>query len=205
LTPQEEQRRRFEVIVRGDADLVRILYTARELNLPQWRIVAGCLYQTVWNVLTNKPARTGIKDYDLIYFDDRDLSWEAEDQVVQRVNARMRDLPAPVEVRNQARVHLWFKPRFGADYAPLRCADESLARYASVVHALGVRLEYDGRLDIIAPFGFDDLFNLVIRPNRAVANEGSYTTKAARAKAIWPELAVEPWQDEAHAGQATTA
>ena len=205
MTPQEEQRRRFEVIVRGDADLVRILYTARELNLPQWRIVAGCLYQTVWNVLTNKPARTGIKDYDLIYFDDRDLSWEAEDQVVQRVNARMRDLPAPVEVRNQARVHLWFKQRFGADYAPLRGADESLARYASVVHALGVRLEYDGRLDIIAPFGFDDLFNLVIRPNRAVANEGSYTMKAARAKAIWPELAVEPWQDEAHAGQATTA
>jgi uncharacterized protein len=194
LTEQEEQSRRFEVIIRGDADLVRILDAARGLNLPQWRIVAGCLYQTVWNVLTNKPARTGIKDYDLIYFDDRDLSWEAEDQVVRHVNARMSDLPAPVEVRNQARVHLWFKQRFGADYAPLRCADDALARYASVVHALGVRLEHDGRLDIVAPFGFDDLFNMVIRPNRALANQGSYAAKAARAKAIWPELAVEPWE-----------
>ena len=194
MTQQEEQRRRFECIVRGDADLVRILDTARELKLPQWRIVAGCLYQTVWNVLTNRPARTGIKDYDLIYFDDGDLSWEAENQVVQRVHAHMSDLPAPVEARNQARVHLWFKQRFGADYAPLRCADEALARYASVVHALGVRLEDDGRLDIIAPFGFDDLFNMVIRPNRAIANQGSYTVKAARAKAIWPELVVEPWQ-----------
>ena len=151
------------------------------------------MYQTVWNVLTNKPVRTGIKDYDLIYFDDTDLSWEAEDQVVRLVNARMSDLPAPVQVRNQARVHLWFKQRFGADYAPLRCADESLARYASVVHALGVRLEYDGRLDIVAPFGFDDLFNMVIRPNRAIANEGTYTAKAAGAKAIWPEVVVEPW------------
>jgi hypothetical protein len=60
--------------VRRDPDLVQSLIAARELRLPQWRIVAGCLYQTVWNVLTNKPARTGIKDYDLIYFDDTDLS-----------------------------------------------------------------------------------------------------------------------------------
>jgi hypothetical protein len=108
----------------------------RALRLPQWRIVAGCLYQTIWNVLTHKPARTGIKDYDLIYFDDSDLGWDAEDQVVRRVNdAGIGHLPAAVEVRNQARVHLWFKRRFAADYAPLGCADESLTRYASIVHA----------------------------------------------------------------------
>ena len=189
----DRQRRRFAEIVQGDPDLVSLLTAARKLGLPQWRVVAGCLYQTVWNVLTNKPARTGIKDYDLIYFDDRDLSWEAEDQVVQRAALHMRYLPAPVEVRNQARVHLWFKQRFGADYTPLRCADEALTRYASVVHALGVRLECDGRLDIVAPFGFDDLFNMVIRPNRAIANEGPYAAKAARAKAIWQEVVVEPW------------
>jgi len=58
---QEEQRRRFEAIVCGDADLVQLLNAARELRLSQWRIVAGCLYQTTWNVLTNKPPRTGIK------------------------------------------------------------------------------------------------------------------------------------------------
>jgi uncharacterized protein len=73
-----------------------------------------------------------------------------------------------VEVRNQARVHLWFKQRFGADYTPLGCADEALTRYASVVHALGVRLERDDSLDIVASFGLDDLFNMVIRPNRVL-------------------------------------
>jgi hypothetical protein len=83
----------------------------------------------------------------------------------------LRDLPAPVEVHNQARVHLWFKQRFGADYPPLRCADESLTRYASIVHAVGVCLETDGRLDIIAPLGLDDLFQMVIRLNRAIPNE----------------------------------
>ena len=190
----DQQRRRFAEIVRGDPDLVYLLAAVRELGLPQWRIVAGCLYQTVWNVLTHKPARSGIRDYDLIYFDDRDLSWEAEDQVVQRVAQRVRKLPAPVEVRNQARVHLWFKQRFGADYAPLRCADDALTRYASVVHALGVRQDRDGSLDIAAPFGFDDLFNMVIRPNRAIDNSASHEAKAARAKAIWPEITVIPWE-----------
>jgi hypothetical protein len=120
----DEQRRRLEAIIRRDPDLMRLLAAARELGLSQWRVVAGCLYQAVWNVLTNKPARTGIRNYDLIYFDARDLSFEAEDQVARCVESRMRGLPAPVEVRNQARVHLWFKQRFGADYAALRCADE---------------------------------------------------------------------------------
>ena len=190
---QQGQRRRFEDIVRADPDLSGVLHAARGLELPQWRLVAGCLYQTVWNVLTNRPARTGIKDYDLVYFDDTDLSWEAEDHVVRRVEARISNLPAPVEVRNQARVHLWFKQRFGVDYPPLRSADDGLTRYASVVHAIGVRLEADNRLDIIAPFGLDDLFAMVIRPNRVMANKASYEAKAARAKAIWPELVVVPW------------
>jgi hypothetical protein len=171
---------------------MRLLTTARELGLSQWRLVAGCIYQTVWNVLTNKPARTGIKDYDLICFDDRDLSWEAEDQVVRCVELRMRGLLAPVEVRNQARVHLWFKQRFGADYTPLR-ADEALTRYSSVVHAVGVRVERDDDFDIVAPFGLDDLFNMVMRPNRALDNARSYEAKAARTKAIWPEVVVIPW------------
>jgi hypothetical protein len=71
--------------------------------------------------------------------------------------------------------------------------DEGPTRYASAVHAVGVRLEADDRLDIIAPFGLDDLFAMVIRPNRVMDNEASYEAKAARARAIWPELVVVPW------------
>jgi len=108
LLTQQQQRCRLEAIVRGDADLVQLLEAARELHLPQWRIVVGCLYQTVSNVLLNKPARTGIKAYDPICFDSSVLSREVEDQVVQRVRRACAISP----VRNQARVHLWLKQRF---------------------------------------------------------------------------------------------
>ena len=104
-----------------------------------------------------------------------------------------------MEVRNQARVHLWFETRFGCAYPRLACADEALRYYASVVHAVGVRLEDngrlddDGRLDIAAPFGLDDLFAMVIRPNHALDNAASHGSKARRAQAIWPRVVVLPW------------
>jgi len=39
------------------------------LALPDTWIVSGCLVQTVWNVLTNRPVDHGIADYDVFYFD----------------------------------------------------------------------------------------------------------------------------------------
>ncbi len=172
-----------------------LLGAIRPLGLPQWRLVAGCLYQTVWNVLTGRPRGTGIKDYDLAYFDPSDLSWQAEDAVIQRVAAATHGFPGAVEIRNQARVHLWFEGRFGIAYPPLADTDAALRRYASVVHAVGVRLEPDGRLDIAAPFGLDDLFAMVIRPNRTLDNQAAHEAKAARVKAIWPELTMIAWGD----------
>jgi hypothetical protein len=196
----QEQLRRLETIIRDDPDLMQLLASIRSVQLAQWRLVAGCLYQTVWNVLTGRKRGTGIKDYDLIYFDDSDLSWEAEDRVIRVVAAATRGCVGPVEVRNQARVHLWFEARFGTAYPQLYSADEAIRRYASIVHAIGVRLDYDDRLDVVVPFGLDDLFSMVIRPNYALENAVSYMRKARRAQAIWPEIIVVPWNEKTRFG-----
>jgi hypothetical protein len=193
---EEECRRRFDAIIRSDGDLMRLLTRLGEIRLPQWRLVAGCLYQTVWNVLTDRPRSTGILDYDLIYFDGDDPSWEAEDAVIRRVADTTANCVGPVEARNQARVHLWFEGRFGIAYPPLRCADEALQRYSSVCYAVGIRLERDDHLDVVAPFGLADLFAMVIRPNRTLDNAVTHMRKATRAQAIWPEVTVIPWNAE---------
>jgi uncharacterized protein len=189
----EEDGRRFEEIIRSDSDLMRLLRRFHDMGLPQWRLVAGCLYQTVWNVLTTRPRGWGIQDYDVVYFDDNDPSWDAEDAIIHRVDSATLDCVGPVQVRNQARVHLWFEARFGIPYPPFRCADEALARYASVVHAIGVRLEDDGRFDVAAPFGLEDLFAMIIRSNRVLDNAASHARKAAKAQAMWPEVTIIPW------------
>lgn len=184
---------RFAAIISADPDLMRLLRALRGVHLPQWRLVSGCLYQTVWNALTGRPRGTGIKDYDLAYFDARDLSWAAEDAVIRHVRTATSGCVGPVEPRNQARVHLWFAERFGTAYPQLASADASLRYYAARVHAVGVRLEADDRLDIAAPFGLDDLFAMVVRPNPTLDNAGTYAEKARRMQSIWPELTVMPW------------
>ena len=178
-------------IVRADAGLMHVLTTVRALGLPDWRLVSGAVYQAVWNARTGRPAGYGVKDYDLAYFDGSDLSYEAEDVVIKRVAAAFDEpVRSQVEVRNQARVHLWFQNRFGEPYEALGSTDEALGRFVAPTFAVGVRLEADDSLSVAAPFGLDDVFAMTIRPNpnRPVAKGWAKAVDSARAR--WPELTV---------------
>jgi hypothetical protein len=186
---------RFEQIIRSDGDLMGLLKCLRAIALPEWRLVSGCLYQTVWNVLTRRPPGTGIQDYDLIYFDGGDVSWEAEDAVITRVTAAATQCIGPLQIRNQARVHLWYEQHFGMPYASLSSADEALSRYPLTVQAIGARLEDDWRLDVVAPFGLNDIFAMAMRPNLVAGDRSTYDAKVARARLIWPEVTVDDWND----------
>jgi hypothetical protein len=135
---KSEQLRRFEAIVRVDPDLMHLLRSIRRIRLPQWRLVAGCLYQTVWNVLTGRPRGTGIRDYDLIYFDE-DLSWAAEDAVIQRVAAATLGLSVPWR-RAIRPVCISGSSLASAALTPDCPRPSGTSAYASVVHAVGVRL-----------------------------------------------------------------
>ncbi|MFN3837448.1 MAG: nucleotidyltransferase family protein [Brevundimonas sp.] len=178
-------------IVRADPGLMHVLTTVRALALPDWRLVSGAVYQAVWNARTGRPAGYGVKDYDLAYFDGSDLSYEAEDIVIKRVAAAFDEpFRSQVEVRNQARVHLWFQDRFGESYEPLGSTDEALGRFVAPTFAVGVRLEADGDISVAAPFGLDDVFAMTVRPNpnRPLARGWARTIENARGR--WPELTV---------------
>lgn len=191
MSPDVSKAARLEAIVRATPGLMQVLETARDLDLPDWMVFSGAVYQPVLNHLTGRPADYGLKDYDLGYHDASDISWEAEDLVIKRVAAVFgAPLDALVEVRNQARVHLWFESRFGEAYDPLPDTATALSRFVSPLFAVGVRLEKDDRLTIAAPFGLDDLFALRLRPNPLRRENKSFARAAASAKARWPELEV---------------
>lgn len=181
---------RLATIVRDNPQLMQVLTTVRGLGLPDWRIFSGAVYQGVWNAQTGRPVGYGIKDYDLGYFDP-DTSWDAEDVVIKRVaaafDAPLRDL---VEVRNQARVHLWFEQRFGESYDALPDTDTALSRFVAPAFAVGVRLESDDTISVAAPFGLEDVFAMTLRPNpvRGVAKGWQRTVDNARGR--WPEITV---------------
>lgn len=191
----QTQHAALEAIIRDQPLLMEVLTGLRDLSLPDHLLVAGAIYNEVWNVLTNRPSLTGVNDIDVFYFDASDIGWDAEDRVIRAVAQRFAHLPLPVQVRNQARVHLWFEDKFGAPFSPLTSSSEMLGRYASKTHAVGARLSEDDRLEIVAPFGLDDLFSFRLTPNPVLDNRKAHTSKGARAKGIWPELTVVPWPD----------
>jgi len=181
---------RLASTVMADPDLMHVLRTIRGLDLPDWRVFSGAVYQSVWNAVTGRAVGYGRKDYDLGYFDP-DMSWDAEDAVIKRVAAAFEEpFRTDVEVRNQARVHLWFPDRFGEPYEPLTGTDEALGRFVAPAFAVGVRLEADDAISIAAPFGLEDVFSLTIRPNphRPLARGWDKAVTSARAR--WPELKV---------------
>ena len=180
----------LEAILRNAPTLMGVMETARRLQLPDWLIFSGAIYQRALNHLTGRDPDYGIKDYDLAYFDASDTSYEAEDVVIRRVAAAFEPpLREKVEVRNQARVHLWFEGKFGEPYEPLTSSAEALSRFTCPTFGVGARLEADGRMSIFAPFGLEDLFNLRLRPN-PLRKTGGFLRTAEAAKARWPELEI---------------
>ena len=162
-----------------------------ETALPDAWIVSGCLVQTAWNGLTGRPVDYGISDYDVFYFDP-DTSWAAEDAVIRRLAARLGDLSAPVEARNQARVHLWYPDKHGLPYPPVQRSTEGIDRFITRNTMVGLR-RHGGGYEVYAPHGFDDIAGLIVRSNPgANFSAANYAAKATRWKALWPELTVLP-------------
>ncbi|MGF6307304.1 hypothetical protein ABIB82_001550 [Bradyrhizobium sp. i1.8.4] len=159
------------------------------LALPDAWLVAGCLVQTVWNVQTNRPLDHGINDYDIFYFDP-ETSWQAEDAVIRDLRARLDHLDVAIEARNQARVHLWYPDKHGLPYPPLSRSTDGIDRFLTENTRIGIRRVMNG-YDVYAPNGFDDVAGMIVRPNRtANFSAANYARKAARWKALWPEITV---------------
>jgi len=176
--------------VRADEALMHVLTTVRGVDLPDWRIFSGAVYGTVWNASTGRPAGYGRKDFDVGYYDP-DTSWDAEDVVIKRVASAFEEpFASAVEVRNQARVPIWFPAHFGEPYDPIACTDEALERFVAPAFAVGIRLEADDTISVAAPLGLEDMFQLILRPNpnRGVAKD--WTRVVEKLTARWPELKV---------------
>src|SRR6266480_3485475 len=195
--PIDEQLTQFRAALRLNRTLTEVLTRAVAMGLPGWYLVAGCLYQTVWNVVTGQRPEAGILDYDLAYYDGSNLSWDAEDAIIKAGSQVFAGLPAPVQIRNQARVHLWYEQKFGVPCRPHESTEAAIDTFEATTACLGVRLEPGGRWRVYAPHGLADVFNLVVRPNPVLAPRHAYETKTTRWRKQWPTLTVLPWPDQA--------
>lgn len=193
--PLDKQIPAFLSMLGHNLVLRELFARAVVMDLPGWYLVAGCLYQTVWNVVSGQPAEAGILDYDLAYFDGSDLSWDAEDAVIKEGKKFFSGLPVSIQIRNQARVHLWYYQKFGVPCPAHSSTEAAIDTFETTTACLGVRLQPDGQWRIYAPHGLADVFNLVVRPNPVLAPRHVYEGKTTRWRLQWPALTVLPWPE----------
>lgn len=174
--------------------IMTILNRALSMKLSNWYLGAGCIAQTVWNEQHGFPPAAYIKDYDLVYFDSTNLSYEAEDWYIKKGTGIFQDLGVQVEIRNQARVHLWSQTHFGYAIKPYLSVEEAIASWSTTATSIGIRLEQDMRFVVYAPYGLEDLFAMVVRPNKKQITKEIYMEKVGRWIKLWPKLRVIPWE-----------
>ena len=132
------------------------LRAVRTLGLADWCIAAGFVRNRVWDHLHGiAPGRPPV-DIDVLFFDPTDTTRHREIEFESRLDGL---LPGrPWQVRNQARMHVWKNLPQHRDTA------DAMIYWLETVTAVGVCLESDDALTVIAPHGTDDLLNLVCRP-----------------------------------------
>ena len=156
-----------------------------DLGLRDGWLVAGCLFQTVWNLQAARPPEADIKDYDLFYFDATDLSAAGQQAVQARVDAVLCDLGIEVEAVNQARVHLWYESFFRHPYPPLGSSRDGIERFLVPATCVGVR-----PAELYAPYGLDALYRGELAMNPLVPHHDLFERKAASYRARWPALTI---------------
>jgi hypothetical protein len=170
-------------IIAQDPVGMKQLRSVRALDLPDGCVAAGFVRNRVWDHLHGISPPRPPADIDVLFFDPADVSKERE----AAHEAQLAELAPglPWQVRNQARMHVW------KDLPPHRDTADAMTFWLETVTAVGVRLEADDTLTVIAPLGVGDLVGLMCRPTaygRTRRDEYEARIAAKRWRELWPKV-----------------
>jgi hypothetical protein len=189
FTSQLHLERRLAGMVASSNELMAALDAARLLGLQSWCIGAGAVRSLVWDALHGFERRTVVKDMDLVYF-DADAEPENDVELEKRLRSAMPEVRW--EVTNQAGVHRWFARDLGQAVPPIKSLADGIATWPEFATCVGVFLNWDESLGVVAPHGLDDLFNLRVRHNPLRASVEIYRQRieGKRFAERWPLLSI---------------
>lgn len=187
----EEQEIIFSELLKRNEKLWHILqilenYASKNQDFKNYYLGAGSINETIFNYYHGYEADYGIKDYDIVYFDE-DTSYEKEDVIIKELTFLLKDIDVSLDIKNQARVYLWCEGK-----SKVSSVEEAISKWSTTVTCIGVRLE-KGNLKVFAPFGLNDLFDMIIRPVKIEFSEEKYKEKVKKLKENWPKLNIKDW------------
>lgn len=191
----DDQLERFSVILQQNKELMKMLEYVSKLHLSNFYIVAGSVFQTVWNYQDGRDLNYEIRDLDIIYYNASDLSVDTDMKYYNMIKsyANSCGFNYEIDVSNEARMHLWKQDKEGITILPYKSSEDAIKRWIATVHAIGIILEND-KLKVYAPYGLSDIFSRTIRP---IKHEGDskelYNKKVLGWKKRFSNLSVIEW------------
>lgn len=178
-------------MVRSSPGLMEMLDTVRALELASWCIGAGVVRSLVWDRLHGFAEPSHYDDVDVVYYDDG--AGPAQDAELLR---RLLSLKPSVrwEVTNQALIHHWFLNQCSQAVPPLCSLAEGIATWPEYATCVGVTLDSENSIKVVAPHGLEDLFQLRVRHNPIRASAAVFDERVVskRFAERWPMLSIIP-------------
>ena len=155
-------------------------------------IGAGFVRNAVWDHLSGKDTEAiPLADLDVVFHDPDIATAEHDARIEAALSIAAPDLPW--SVRNQARMH----ERNG--HRPYRDVADALTHWPETATAIAARLGPQG-VEILAPFGVEDVLEMIIRPTPAFRTKPEIPLARLEAKGWltrWPGLRVVGLGDSA--------
>lgn len=143
-------------LVKDDKWMMDILETAKSLNLPDWWVCAGFVRSKIWDTLHDFADRTPMPDVDVIYFDKSNLDEEVEKKLEMKLVSLNPGIPW--SVKNEARMHVV------NNIPPYSSSIDAISKFPETATALGLTLDEQNHVVLTAPWGIEDVTNLVLKP-----------------------------------------
>ncbi len=132
------------------------LVLSKEHNGVRLYIGGGIIRDRVWDRLVNHEVHTQIKDIDVIYYDKIRKEKHFDEELEADLTEQMPN--QKWSVKNQARMH---EINNDEEYASL---EDAISKWPETASAILVRKGKEGMYELIAPFGYDDLLRMIVRP-----------------------------------------
>jgi hypothetical protein len=170
-------------IIQNDIWMIAVLKTVRDLKLKDCWIGAGFVRNKIWDVKHGKD-RTELNDIDVVHFDKFNATKEYDlyiENLLKKISPNLN-----WSVKNQSRMNIRNGHKQYAD------CNEAISFWPETATSIAVRLNFNSQIEYIAPYGLEDLFNLLVVPtpkfDLTIYNE---RIKKKRWKEKWNKLEIK--------------
>tara|TARA_Y100001956_G_scaffold82245_1_gene102385 strand:+ start:1311 stop:1892 length:582 start_codon:yes stop_codon:yes gene_type:complete len=182
-------QQKLKTLISFVPEITETLRVCQAVGMPNFYLAGGAITQVIWNDNLGRALTDGIKDLDIIYFDDGLLTQESlfRERVSQNLTHSIE-----IDVKNQAQLHIRYPDKFGCTIPAYIKVEQGINSWLSAF-AIGVTFDCKDRLKIYAPYGLEDAFNMVVKPNKVAMIEANYLKMTKSYLARWPQITVVPW------------